>query len=131
MSLLRNSLRSSLRLFNSPDATTTPITSTITKRHATQDYGSGTGSPVGENPQEQGASTKATESREHPGPPPPSTGGSKSTESSEGSAGEDGKPKPKISNEKAPSEAEASEEVKKHNAEVDARAKKTAGEALK
>lgn len=44
----------------------------VQKRFATQDYGSGDGSPVGENPQKQGANPSAD--KEHPGPPPPKTG---------------------------------------------------------
>jgi hypothetical protein len=46
--------------------------STMARRMATQDYGSGEGDPKGEKPQEQGANPSAD--KEHPGPPPPKVG---------------------------------------------------------
>ncbi|KAG9676255.1 hypothetical protein KCU99_g4157, partial [Aureobasidium melanogenum] len=46
--------------------------STMARRMANQDYGSGSGDPKGEKPQEQGANPSAD--KEHPGPPPPKAG---------------------------------------------------------
>lgn len=48
-----------------------PSTTLIQRRFASGDYGSGTGDPVGEKPQEQGPNP--SEKLEHPGPPPPKT----------------------------------------------------------
>jgi hypothetical protein len=73
-SLLRPFLRSAPRTTISP----------FQNRHATQDYGSGDGNPVGKNPQDQGTST-ATRNIEHPGADAPNTGSSSSS-SSEGEA---------------------------------------------
>lgn len=47
-------------------------TTFLQARFASGDYGSGTGDPKGENPQEQGPNP--SEKLEHPGPPPPKTG---------------------------------------------------------
>ena len=70
MSALRTSLRSTLlRSFLTTPRTSLPIAS---QRFATQDYGSGTGDPVGDNPQQQGENPSAD--LEHPGPPPPKVG---------------------------------------------------------
>ena len=109
--------------------------------YAQQSYGSGEGDPKGENPQEQGANPSAN--KEHPGPPPPDvgkgTGGgptkaggeehngqqseqkSSSSGSGNGAAGkgEEGA-QPKILDERKPP-TEPSEDVKKHNAEMDQR----------
>jgi len=55
--------------------TTTRLATTQLTAHrtyATQDYGSGTGDPKGENPQEQGDNPR--EDLEHPGPPAPDVG---------------------------------------------------------
>jgi hypothetical protein len=52
----------------------------VQQRFATQDYGSGEGSPVGEDPQAQGKNPMSH--MEHPGPEAPKVGGSKSSSSS-------------------------------------------------
>lgn len=48
------------------------VISRSTIRFASGDYGSGSGDPKGEKPQEQGANPSAD--KEHPGPPPPKVG---------------------------------------------------------
>ena len=56
----------------------TPMLQRQQARLASGDYGSGSGDPKGENPQEQGPNPSAN--KEHPGPPPPAVGqGSGST----------------------------------------------------
>lgn len=119
------------------------------QRYASQDYGSGDGNPVGENPQKQGSNPSAD--LEHPGPPPPMAGqgsgggptkgtsdghntgesaqsGGKSSGKSSGS-GKDSKSatkgaQPKILNESPPKPSEQNADVKKHNKEMDNRAEK-------
>lgn len=119
--------------------------STITHHrfYAQQSYGGGEGDPKGENPQDQGSNPSAD--LEHPGPPPPDagkgTGGgptkapggghngnpnesSGSSSKSPASGGDGGKSasngaQPKIYNAKVPEEQ--SEDVKKHNREMDNR----------
>lgn len=110
-------------------------------RYATQDYGSGEGNPVGENPQQQGRNP--SENLEHPGPPPPKvakgkspspdekqsspnesqTSSSSQSKSSSESGGDSskgkGSPQPKILNE-SPPEVE-NESVRKHNKEFEER----------
>lgn len=111
-------------------------------RFATQDYGSGEGNPVGENPQQQGKNP--SEELEHPGPPAPKvaqgkspspdekqsssnqsqTSSSSESKSSSESGGQSNKgkgaPQPKILNENPPSEQD--ESVRKHNEEFEQRA---------
>lgn len=126
--------------------------STLTRRMAQQDYGSGAGDPKGENPQAQGPNPSAD--KEHPGPPPPKAGqGSGSTPTKGTSSGhntgeakqgnsqqkksfstmarrmkESDKPKstqdaePKILSESPPAEKDQPQEVKQHNKEMDERA---------
>jgi len=53
-------------------------------RFATQDYGSGQGNPVGENPQQQGRNP--SENIEHPGPPPPKVAKGQSSSSPDSSS---------------------------------------------
>ena len=116
--------------------------------YAQQSYGSGEGDPKGENPQEQGANPSAD--KEHPGPPPPdvgkgsgggptkaggdgrqaqnteqksSSGGSGSGGTGRTASGDKGGAQPKILDESGPP-AEPSEEVKKHNEEMDQRYEK-------
>jgi len=145
----------SSRLLRSLAATAprAPLTrSTIASQHrfyAQQSYGSGEGDPKGENPQEQGANPSAD--LEHPGPPPPdvgkgtgggptkagggahgtahksSSGGVRSEGSGKSANAEKGKEgaQPKILDERSPP-AELSEEVKKHNEEMDQRYEKSA-----
>jgi len=48
-------------------------TPALSRSYASGDYGSGTGDPKGENPNEQGTSPATTE-LEHPGPPAPDVG---------------------------------------------------------
>nr|POE89778.1 hypothetical protein CFP56_20247 [Quercus suber] len=115
------------------------------QRFATQDYGSGAGDPAGENPQKQGKS-QISRDLEHPGPEAPSAGQKGGSSSGNGQddrvntksnrqqeqdqlerknaqgQGNDGGPKPKILNESPPKEGEESEDVKKHNEEMDQRA---------
>jgi hypothetical protein len=68
MSLLRTTfIRNAPRAF-----VRSPALSVSGKRFATSDYGSGSGDPKGEKPQEQGANPSAD--KEHPGPPPPKAG---------------------------------------------------------
>ncbi|KAG9562803.1 hypothetical protein KCU79_g6138, partial [Aureobasidium melanogenum] len=68
MSLLRTTfLRNAPRTF-----VRSPALSVSGRRFASQDYGSGSGDPKGEKPQEQGANPSAD--KEHPGPPPPKVG---------------------------------------------------------
>lgn len=154
MASLRSSLRSSpLRRSFATAAPRAPFTrSTFKSPHrfyAQQSYGSGEGDPKGENPQEQGANPSAD--LEHPGPPPPDVGkgtgggptkaggeghgagqqssssGAKSGGTGKSANAEKGKEgaKPKILDESSPP-AEPSEDVKKHNEEMDQRYEKAA-----
>jgi hypothetical protein len=61
------------------------------RRFASQGYGDGEGSPVGEKPQDQGANPSAD--KEHPGPPPPKAGEGSGSSPTKGTA--DGHSKPK------------------------------------
>ncbi|KAH8732457.1 hypothetical protein GQ44DRAFT_766596 [Phaeosphaeriaceae sp. PMI808] len=130
-----------------------PALSTIPRarlqvRFATQDYGSGAGNPAGEKPEKQGANP--SENIEHPGPPPPKVAKGKSSSSpdnddspnqnssstssqskSNDSASKSGSnsdskkgAQPKILNAKVPSKGEESEDVKKHNREMENRTDK-------
>ncbi|KAF2819026.1 hypothetical protein CC86DRAFT_375433, partial [Ophiobolus disseminans] len=120
-------------------------------RFATQDYGSGAGNPAGEKPEKQGKNR--SESLEHPGPPPPKvakgqsssspnnddSSGSSSSKSSSGEPSgksaekpqsNDGASKskkgaqPKILSTSPPSKENESEDVKKHNREMETRTEK-------
>jgi hypothetical protein len=105
-------------------------------RFATQDYGSGDGNPAGEKPAEQGKNL--SEHLEHPGPPPPKVAEGKSSSSpnnddtkssskSDSSASKSDSSKatkgaqPKILDEKPPSKENESEDVRKHNEEMENR----------
>ena len=85
--------------------------------YATQSYGGGEGDPKGENPQDQGPSSTASHSKEHPGPPSPGTQSNTSGASSDSSKG----PQPKIHNHTAPNPDSHSEEVRQHNEEMSRR----------
>jgi hypothetical protein len=119
-------------------------------RWGTSDYGSGDGNPAGETPQKQGANR--SESIEHPGPAPPDVAKGKSSSSpnqdttkdsqksssspskSQDSASKSGSNKgaePKILSKKSPAKEDQSEEVKKHNKEIENRAEKQAEDKLK
>ncbi|QIW95139.1 hypothetical protein AMS68_000657 [Peltaster fructicola] len=95
-----------------------------TTLRAQNGYGDPKGSPAGENPQEQGRNPQVD--KEHPGPPPPSTAGGESSSSSGGSqsssSAKDGS-KPMIHDESQPKNE--SEDVKRHNEELDQRKEKT------
>jgi len=104
---------------------TTPFNSQH-RLYAHQSYGGGEGDPKGENPQQQGSNPSAD--LEHPGPPPPDvgkgTGGgpTKASGSKEGTSTgkqQSSGAQPKILDESPPTEP--SEEVKKHNREMDQR----------
>jgi len=115
--------------------------SALPRVQATGDYGSGSGDPKGENPQDQGANPSAD--LEHPGPPPPKEGegsgagptkGGKESSNS-GSASKQSKgtqntdnPQPKISNPNPPSEGESAE-VREHNKQMDQRAETASNKA--
>ncbi|MCJ1473792.1 hypothetical protein MMC13_002443 [Lambiella insularis] len=115
------------------------------RRLYAQSYGGGEGDPKGENPQKQG-SNPATSDLEHPGPPPPdvgqgtgggptkagSSGDGKGTQQHGGASSDSGSDSgssgstksksgasPAIHKENMP--AEESEEVKKHNKELEGR----------
>lgn len=79
---------------------------------AHQDYGSGTGDPVGENPLAQGPNPSA--GKEHPGPPPPTMAKDASS----------AKPQPKLHSQPQP-HSEHDDQVKKHNEEAAARPEKS------
>ena len=68
MSFLRVAPRLRTGILQTPRIQTTSFVQT---RFASGDYGSGTGDPKGEKPQEQGPNP--SEKLEHPGPPPPKT----------------------------------------------------------
>lgn len=117
-------------------------------RFATQDYGSGKGNPAGETPEKQGKNP--SEHLEHPGPAPPKVAEGKSSSSpnqdgqsssstqstssqsqsndgaaQKGSGGQSVKgAQPKILNESAPSKEEQSEDVARHNREMENRTEK-------
>lgn len=117
--------------------------STTIRAYASQDYGSGTGDPKGEDPLNQGPNPSADV--EHPGPPPPSAGqgsgsgptkgtsgghnsgdspsapGSGQGQKNDGGSGSSGKgAQPKILRDTLP--AEPDEDVKQHNREMSQRA---------
>lgn len=151
MSLSRSTLGASfLRPFvrrTAPLSSRLPMTA---QRYASQDYGSGDGNPVGENPQEQGSNPSAD--LEHPGPPPPKAGqgsgggptkgtsdghnteesvqngGKSSGKSSDSDSSSDSKSsstkgaQPKILNESPPEPSEQDADVKKHNKAMENRA---------
>lgn len=125
--------------------------STMARRMATQDYGSGSGDPKGEKPQEQGANPSAD--KEHPGPPPPKagqgSGGATKADSKGHNTGaakqqkksfstmarrmSDEHPKstkglePKLNkNKSTPKEEDLPEDVKQHNKEMDQKADQAA-----
>lgn len=150
MTLIRSTLRSNLlRPFAStPIRAPARLQAPLQQRFASQDYGSGEGDPVGENPKAQGKS-QVSEDAEHPGPDMPkaakdkmaqnkgqqqqssqSSGGQKEKKSttaneevgrSKGSKSDYGSkgPQPKILNENPPSED--SPGVKEHNQEMENR----------
>ncbi|PVH94835.1 hypothetical protein DM02DRAFT_660713 [Periconia macrospinosa] len=127
-------------------ATTTFLQQQQQLRFATQDYGSGEGNPIAENPQAQGQ--RGREDLEHPGPPPPkvarargesssssNTSSSSSTSSnssntspsaSQSQKGEGkGKAQPKILRDDTPTNKEdQSEDVQRHNREMEGRAER-------
>ncbi|GAB7349899.1 hypothetical protein MBLNU459_g0589t2 [Dothideomycetes sp. NU459] len=73
MSFARSALRRSfLRPFLAAPRAQQQQLPRTSLRFASGDYGSGEGSPVGENPQDQGSNPSAD--LEHPGPPPPKDG---------------------------------------------------------
>ncbi|EGP89625.1 unnamed protein product [Zymoseptoria tritici ST99CH_1A5] len=98
-----------------------PAFSTTALRFNSSDYGSGDANPEHSRSQE-------TKDAEHPGPAPPSTGGSSSggkeassrgqAEKSSGGEKSEDKPQPKILNASHPKEGEESEDVKKHNEDM-------------
>lgn len=97
------------------------------RRYASGDYGSGTGDPVGEKPQEQGKNP--SEDKEHPGPPPPSgakgnSSGSSTEQSSSNKSSQTTSKgaQPKILADNPP--ATSDESVRKHNEEMEQRAEK-------
>ncbi|KAI9663373.1 MAG: hypothetical protein M1831_002657 [Alyxoria varia] len=90
-------------------------------RLAHQDYGSGAGDPVGENPQEQGANP--CEKEEHPGPPPPNVKGGSTSSSGQSQSNQDN-PQPKVHAQKTPGN-EGDGNVQKHNKEMEQRAAKS------
>lgn len=125
-----------LRRF-APSALRTQRTFTTSRLSlASQDYGSGAGDPKGENPQSQGANPSAD--KEHPGPPPPTAGkgtgstptkGGEKTSNDTSSSGQQKKgtqngAQPKILSENPPKDGEQSEDVEKHNREMESRAEK-------
>ncbi|OQO10400.1 hypothetical protein B0A48_03696 [Cryoendolithus antarcticus] len=149
MSLLRTFTRSTPTLRTLNRTTLQRVTFSTTPRTlAGSDYGSGGGDPKGNDPQNQGANPSAD--LEHPGPPPPAAGkgsgggptkggdaeshqsgsgksvgeGDKSGDSGKSGSGK-GEPKPKLAASGPPPEAEQSEDVKRHNREVDQRAGKS------
>jgi hypothetical protein len=120
-----------------------PALSAVPKAHqqirwGTTDYGSGSGDPAAEKPEKQGANR--SESVEHPGPAAPdvakgqsssspnnqdSSKDSQKSSSSQSKSGSNKGAKPKILDEKAPPKEEQSEEVKRHNRELENRTEKT------
>ena len=117
----------------------TPVVSSTAlhqRRLASQDYGSGSGSPEGEKPQEQPSSSTSSD-KEHPGPPPPDVGkgtGGGPTKKDEGGhgpphqgpSGKQGKEdvsgaQPKILSEGQDQPKEETEDVKRHNEEMERR----------
>ena len=80
------------------------------QERAHQDYGSGAGNPVGENPQDQGPNP--SEHKEHPGPPPPDVKGAQ----------------PRIHSQNEPT-GEHEDHVKKHNEDGERRAEKSHSKA--
>ncbi|TKA80563.1 hypothetical protein B0A55_02010 [Friedmanniomyces simplex] len=136
MSFLRAARQPLLR----PIARTTPrATFTTSTTRTAGDYGSGESAPPGQKPHEQ-TGKNPSEGLEHPGPAPPSAAGggsqqsgqqkdaSSSQQQQQQSGGNNSKgtqgAQPKILNESPPKEHEASEDVQKHNREMDQRAEK-------
>ncbi|KAK4570264.1 hypothetical protein LTR86_002344 [Recurvomyces mirabilis] len=133
MSFLRTVRQPLLR----PLSRTTPRVAFAGRRFASQDYGSPEGDMVKEAPKDRGPNP--SEHLEHPGPPPPSTAGKSEQQTQQGGQQQQ-QPKsensgnnkgtqaaqPKILNESPPQEEHASEEVQKHNQEVDRRAEQAA-----
>ncbi|KAI9737027.1 MAG: hypothetical protein M1834_000616 [Cirrosporium novae-zelandiae] len=94
---------------------------TSRRLYGSQDYGSGEGDPRGSDPKAQGPNP--SEHLEHPGPPAPSIP-STNEQSSPNKGGTGNRSKstnaqPKILNEQEP--VEESEDVRKHNEEVERR----------
>ncbi|KAG8626967.1 hypothetical protein KVT40_005912 [Elsinoe batatas] len=92
-------------------------------RLASSDYGSPTGGPISENPKDQGPNPSAD--KEHPGPPPAKAGQSRPAEVQASTQTKNGA-RPKILSDNPPKDSEASEEVKRHNEEMDRRAERAA-----
>nr|OQO17083.1 hypothetical protein B0A51_13381 [Rachicladosporium sp. CCFEE 5018] len=101
--------------------------STTPRSLAGSDYGSGGGDPKGNDPQNQGANPSAD--LEHPVVHHPQqlarSGSGKSVGESDKSGSGKGEPKPKLAASGPPPEAEQSEDVKRHNREVDQRSGKS------
>lgn len=97
-----------LRSLAASRPTTSPLAIVAGRRFAHSDYGSGA--------QKSGEPNNAVD-KEHPGPSPPSATkqGGKTSKSSKA-------PQPKILNENPPAEGEQSEDVARHNREMDQRA---------
>ncbi|OQO07800.1 hypothetical protein B0A48_06591 [Cryoendolithus antarcticus] len=143
MSFLRPLTRSTPALRTLHRTTLQRATFSTTPRSlAGSDYGSGGGDPKGNDPQNQGANPSAD--LEHPGPPPPAagkgsgggptkggdaeshqSGSGKSVGESDKSGSGKGEPKPRLAASGPPPEAEQSEDVKRHNREVDQRSGKS------
>ncbi|EMC92765.1 hypothetical protein BAUCODRAFT_261783 [Baudoinia panamericana UAMH 10762] len=140
MSFLRSANTSLLR----PIGRSTPRLGYISRRAASQDYGSGEGDPTAEKGAQLGKNP--SEHLEHPGPPAPSTGGSNNgsqqgqqgssgqqpqgAQKSDGSAEQQSQRKgtqgaqPKILADSPPPSDEASKDVQEHNRDMDKRAEK-------
>jgi len=113
--------------------------STSPHTSATQDYGSGAGSPEGENPQAQGKNPM--EHMEHPGPPAPDVGqGDKSNKPSSGKSeggggksggsGGDGKSGGGKGLQEGQKQGGESESVRKHNEHFEKKDAKEKGESM-
>ncbi|KAF2724981.1 hypothetical protein K431DRAFT_281456 [Polychaeton citri CBS 116435] len=113
-------------------------TTRIQQRLAHQDYGSGSGDPKAEKPQEQGTSDK-TRNIEHPGPSAPDTSKHGGGESQTGEVSKDGGKasdkankgtqqqggaRPALHTQEEPDPGSNPEEVKRHNREIDNRVEK-------
>ncbi|ESZ97043.1 hypothetical protein SBOR_2588 [Sclerotinia borealis F-4128] len=93
-------LRASILIPQCRQAVSTRPFSSSLSRASTQGYGDGEGSPVSENPQDQGASNATKHNAEHPGPEPvsegqgtgagPTKGGSKGPKSPEDASAQSG-----------------------------------------
>ena len=84
--------------------------------YATQSYGGGEGDPKGENPLQQGPNPSS--SKEHPGPPAPSTSSGAEKRSSDSG---DKAAEPKIYKHAPPEPDAHDEDVKAHNEELSKR----------